>query len=604
MGISRLLHRLGNLKQEIEFLTLVFWILFFPDKNSYLYFLVFAFLIIFFSVKNLYLMKNVGISACSYCMILFNLLFIVSIFFSGYALKSVLFYADVFLVSAYYVLFYFDEGDEERYMLLLLFPVSIFSLINVLNALFLPFDKKNLLYENPILTGIISGLGVIVAVYFLLKKWKGSFLVSILINCAGVFLSGSKAAFLGMVLLTVYMVILKKKWILPLVLLFVALTFVIPNPLRDMFHFSLKKDPYAFNRIDIWNQSLIMFRDNMITGIGLDNYSELSKKYNFKQNRGQANYYKIPRIPHNDYLKIIVETGIAGLLLLSVFLFFILRRTFSAPLFNIPKILILYLLFQAFIFNILFQFFFFFVLMFLLKCLFEKNLSFLSLSLNFRLYFSTFLMIVFVFAYLSPFLSNIFMENSKKGITVSDAFSWIKKAEYLNPLDFNIYYAKSLLYYSHFQMSSDLESFENGIRQLKRVQNLNENFLPSYLLEAEFYIALLKNNLKYDSLAEEILSPLERAEHIAPYDPFVQFKKAQVFWEFNEKEKAKEAVLHALDIEPEFVSALYFLKKYFNYFQDEDSFQEKIKKIRAKAEKLKPKPGSYLFELFKLPVSM
>jgi sulfur relay (sulfurtransferase) DsrC/TusE family protein len=111
----------------------------------------------------------------------------------------------------------------------------------------------------------------------------------------------------------------------------------------------------------------------------------------------------------------------------------------------------------------------------------------------------------------------------------------------------------------------------------------------------------LKNNLKYEQLEEEILNPLKAAETIAPFDPFIQLKKAQVLLEFNKTKKSKEAALNALNIEPEYVSALYFLKKYFNQFPDESSFKELIKKIRAKADKLQLKPNSYLYELFKVP---
>ena len=196
------------------------------------------------------------------------------------------------------------------------------------------------------------------------------------------------------------------------------------------------------------------------------------------------------------------------------------------------------------------------------------------------------------------------MEKSKRGIILSEAFKWIDKAEYINPLNINIYYARSLLLYNHFEKSSDLEAFEHGIRNLKKVQNLNENFLPAYLLEAEFYVILLKNNLKYEQLEEEILNPLKAAETIAPFDPFIQLKKAQVLLEFNKTKKSKKAALNALHIEPEYVSALYFLKKYFNQFPDESAFQELIKKIRAKADKLQLKPGSYLYELFKIPEPM
>ena len=74
-----------------------------------------------------------------------------------------------------------------------------------------------------------------------------------------------------------------------------------------MFHYSLTKDPYAFDRINIWKMSIHIFSDHFFTGTGLENFSEGSKQHNFKQKKGPANYFKIPRQSHSDLFKIITN---------------------------------------------------------------------------------------------------------------------------------------------------------------------------------------------------------------------------------------------------------------------------------------------------------
>ena len=270
MGLSRLIYKLSLLKQETGFLLIMAWILFFPTKTSNLYFLTSSLVILFFLLKDLYFIKNVSLSSFSYGLVAFNLVLIISVFFSHYYLKSILLVSDIFLISVYFFLFYFDRSDEKKYFYLILYLLSFFSLFCVLNIILSFFDKKNIFFENPILQGIVSGIGVIIAFYYLLKKFKPLLFFFVLINVGGVYISSSKAAFLGTILSIFFMVVLRKKIIIPIVIVCVILTFVIPNPIKNMFYFSLKNDPYAFNRIDIWNQSLRMFGDHLIAGVGLN----------------------------------------------------------------------------------------------------------------------------------------------------------------------------------------------------------------------------------------------------------------------------------------------------------------------------------------------
>jgi hypothetical protein len=66
-------------------------------------------------------------------------------------------------------------------------------------------------------------------------------------------------------------------------------------------------------------------------------------------------------------------------------------------------------------------------------------------------------------------------------------------------------------------------------------------------------------------------------------------------------QSAREEALKALELEPNYVSALYFLQRNFNYFPDNNTFKSRIDKIRNKASQLDPSPDTYLYALFKIP---
>ena len=505
MTLSRIIYRLRSLNPGIELLALLSWLLFYPKsggkETSYLFFLGLAVLVVLFSLRQVLSLKNIGLSPFSHSLTLFNLILILSIFFSIYYFRSIYFYADVFLISFYAILFFFDRSSKDKYLLYLSYMISIFSLINIIHH-FLPLnDKTALFFTNTIRQGIISGIAVLILLYYFLrilhpgpsegadavrflqklrgrslnKQAHGSsglkvhspgpsegagsvrparggnqaaveikrrciirFLILLAVNSAGVYVSRSKAAFIGIVVFGLLLIILKKQKLVLIPIILAILTFIIPNPVRDTFYFSLKKDPYAFDRVQIWQVPIAIFKDNP-AGVGLDNFAEVSPKYNFKQTKGPANYFKVPRQPHNDYLKILAETGVLGLITLLVLLFFIFKKLFSSSLFDITKILILYLMFQAFLFNIIFHAFFFFLFVFLLKDLFEQRMTFKSFSFKAKLVTTFSLIFVLIICYFFPFLANRAVKKSQALKDPLEAAALLEKAAYFNPLNAEIY---------------------------------------------------------------------------------------------------------------------------------------------------------------------
>jgi O-antigen ligase len=599
-----MIYRLGILDYKIEFLAILTWLLFFPlkEKESHFFFLGFAILMGFILLRNIYFMKTVGLSYFSHFLMVFNFILILSIFFSNYLYKSILLLSDIFLVSCYFVLFYYDRRRETDYFHLIAWLISVFSVINLILYVIPFFEQVHIFFISPIHEGIISGIGALILFYYLLKKWDPRFFILLIFNLGGVFVSQSKGAYIGTMIFALLLIMSKKKMLVFIPVLFIILTFIIPNPIRSMFYHSITKDPYALDRINIWEMSLVIFKDHFVTGVGLDNFSEVSRRYNFKQTHGPANYFKVPRIPHNDYLKLMTELGAAGLVLILALFIFLTKKIFSSSLFNPSLILLLYLLFQAFLFNILFDLFFFFIFLFLLKNVLEQEqyVTFRSFSPGIKFFWSSLLIFVVVVGYLFPYLSNIYIGKSKKNPHPVRAFNLMKKAGYLNPLDKDVHYFKAVYLYHYFKQTFNLEAFYEALNNLKQAQRLNPYFTDAYRLEFQLHQELLKR-IKYEFMDEEILAPLVKAEVYDPVNPFIKLTKARVYLEFNKPDRAKEEAVKAITLEPEYAAALYFLQRNFNYFRDETTFQKKITKILKKAGQLNSPPGHYLYKLYEIP---
>jgi tetratricopeptide (TPR) repeat protein len=618
-NLSRFFYRLRIIDYKIEFLVIIAWLIFFPDKESHLYFSGTAFLLCLFLLRDIYFMRTLSLSYFAYFLAGFNFILVLSAFFARYQLAAVLQLVDLMLFSCYFILFYHDRDDGRRYYRLLVYVISLFSLLNILRHVgavpFLQPDRP--FFISTIHEGILSGMGVLILVYRLLKALDGRFIALLLLNIAGVYISRSKAAFFGTIIFVILLAVLyifsrlEKKLRLRFLLggavvlaVLAVLTVSVPNPIKSAVRYSLEKDPYALNRLDIWKMSLKITRDHLLTGVGLDNFSRVSGKYNFKQTRGPANYFKRPRITHNDYLKLLCETGLAGLAIILLLFYLLARKIFSSSLsgrFNISMVLLLYLLFQAFFFNVLFRGFFFFIFLFLLQDFLEERVVFESFSSYFKPGFTCLLILIFTAGYLFPWISGGFLKRGREASNPMEAFALLDNAGYLNPLDQDIYYAKASVLHAYFKKTANLEAFYDALSHLKKAQRLNSYFTDAYLLEAEFYLELLKRNVKYDAMGSEIIGILERAEAYAPVDPFIKLTKARVYLEFGNRDRAREEALKAVALEPEFVSALYFLRENFGYFGEEKGFEEKIDNILQKARGLNPRPGQYLYKLYGLP---
>lgn len=588
--------------QEIEFCLLLGWALLYPAKIGYSYYLGFMCLLALFTLAKVSLLKNIVLDRFSLFLLALNSVFIFSAFFSPHPIQSLLFAADVFLVSLWITFFYLEKEDMGRYLRLAAVVISLSSL-----AVIVAFAVQGgrlpvaVIFRNPILQGIASALAVLVFLHSLLKKYSHAAAALLGINFLAVVLSTSKAAFLGLAFFAAILIFQqRRKWLFHLAVLLLLLV-VIPNPMRRMAIHSLRHDPYVFDRLNIWSMSARMYRSHPWTGVGPDLFNEAALRFNFAQDKGPSRYGKVPESPHSDYWKIIAENGLPGLIIVLFFLCYAIRRLLSPPRFDLAKLLLAFLLAQMLLFNFVFLFFFLIVFFFLLRDFFSSGRSFVTLRPGLRLFFSASLVLVLLLLYLFPFIADRCLDQAAREKNLVRSYALLQKAALLSPLGERAPLAKAGLQRNFARSRSDLVAWAHALDNARLAQRLNRNSTDALVLESELFHDARVGGYFYPAQAEEILEPLRRAGKLSPFNPFLLMRQAVVLREFGRSAEARERALAAIDLEPDYAAAIVFIHELDGLPADDPALRRRLARIREKADRLKARPGSYLFNLHQLP---
>lgn len=588
--------------QEIEFSLLLGWALLFPVKLSYFYYLGFIFLLAFVLLRKVFSLNNIAVSSFSFFLLALNTLFIFSAFFSPHPLPSVLFVSDVFLSSLWFLFFYAEKSDMDRYLRLAAFWITVSSAAVIaffaLQGGRLPATP---VFKNPILQGIASALAALVFLHALLRKYGHLDVLLLALNVGAVVISASKAAFLGLAVFAAAMILARnRKWLVYFIAV-LALLLLLPNPMRRMVEHSLRHDPYVLNRLDIWHMSARMFRGHLWTGVGPDLFAAAAKSYNFPQENGPARYFKLPESAHSDYWKVIVENGLPGLIFIVVLLFFAIRRLLSPPWFPLPKLLLAFLLAQMLLINFIFNFFFLLLFLLLVQDFLPEQRRFVSLQPGFRVAVACLLVFAAVILYLSPFLSDRCLAAAAREKDFIRRYSLLNRAALFSPLDQRPLLAKARMLRAFAATHASLEAWTDALQNLRVARRLDGYDTSALLLESALFADLAADPRQYPALGEEILAPLRRAEDLDPFNPFLKLQAAAVWRRFGRLPEARRQAQAALDLEPEYVAALLFIHELDGLPAADPSLQGRIARIRGKAATLRARPGSYLFQLHRLP---
>lgn len=588
--------------QEIEFFLLLAWALLFPAKIGYAYYLGFVFLLAVFALTKLQVLRNVARNRFSVFLLLLNLLLVFSAFFSRHPYKSLLFAADVFLVSFWAVFFFLEKRDMERYLRLVAGVISISSLAMV-SAFALQGGRGIAApcFENPILQSIASAMAVLVFLHALLRRYSHADLALLGLNGAAVIIGASKAAFLGLFLFAAVMILQRRRrWALyPGVLLLILIVF--PNPVRRSLVHSLRQDPYVFDRLDIWRMSARMFRAHPWTGVGPDLFAEAAPRFNFAQNKGPSRYGKIPESPHSDYWKIIAENGLPGLIFVLLTLFLAIRRLLSPPWSDLSKWLLAFLLVQMLLINCIFNFFFLMLFFLLLQDFLYSRPGFVSLRPGGRLFLSALLVFFVAVLYLLPYMAERRLDAASAEKDLPRRLSLLGKAAALSPLDERPFLFKGENLRFIAAKTGNLDAWNDAWESVRRAQRLNRNSSEALFLEAELFRGFQVKGGSYPALADEVLGPLRRAEALEPFNPFLRLRQALVLRDSGRKAEARKQAQAALDLEADYAAAILFLHELDGLPADDTALWGRIAHIRGKADRLHAPPGSYVFKLHQLP---
>ncbi|MEG9434436.1 O-antigen ligase family protein [Terriglobus sp. ADX1] len=134
-------------------------------------------------------------------------------------------------------------------------------------------------------------------------------------NTTCILFSYSREAYLALALVLCFLAVVKIRWLfIPILLLVVSWQAILPLAVQERIAMTYTKpdpgqsaalDASAQERVMLWTDAINMFRANPVIGTGFLTYAEMGRVGSYKDT-------------HNFYLKMLVETGLSGLLLFLV----------------------------------------------------------------------------------------------------------------------------------------------------------------------------------------------------------------------------------------------------------------------------------------------
>lgn len=234
--------------------------------------------------------------------------------------------------------------------------LSAFFLV-IIDAYFQYFSGYNLLgipYDGYRLSGLFGSelimgsflirlypllIGLIILNFHKSYLYLLAFISYILIDIL-VFLSGERSAFFNLIMSTLIIIILIKKWKIMRLIAFtvssilITLIIFINNSIRDrMVNLTIDQFNFTGDKLNIFSEihsaiyfsAFKMFQENIFFGIGPKMFRELCyKKQYFVPNACQTH-------PHNTYIQLLAETGIIGaipIIILFLFVVYLFLKSF------------------------------------------------------------------------------------------------------------------------------------------------------------------------------------------------------------------------------------------------------------------------------------
>jgi len=419
---------------------------------------------------------------------------------------------------------------------------------------------------------------------------------------AALLFTKSRGGFLSLlVVLFLALFIRNKKWLLiPAILL--ILIIVIPNPLRNHVVDQWKGDIYAYKRIEIWEMSFRMIADRPLQGFTPGNYNLYAPAYNFPVKEAIAHYGKVPRQAHNSLLQWSIEMGapgiillLAGLVIISIYAQKIIknRREFHPLILGVVlaiTTIFVQSLFSNNLYNRAIMLYSGIFIFFLQKHIFSSSqvstnsifykqyvLKYQIKSSNvFKLSIAFLAAALFILVIFIPFFGQLQFEQSKRylmksHISKEDATKGSKKLHLVIKLvPVQAYYHKHMadVYRDFFSFSSNLDAFYYAYNSYTRAIKINPVEGEFYIGRINLYSLLLEKGYQSQDAFKMIEGDFKTFIRLRPKNAFAYFDFGKFYLRTNRIELAKEMLIQAVELEPNFIAAHYYLMKTYNSIGD------------------------------------
>lgn len=393
-------------------------------------------------------------------------------------------------------------------------------------------------------------------------NWKRVYLCMAIVGTVMLSIIGSRSAAIALVMLWAGMFLFTRDWRRWFALAILAAMILLPTAVKYRVAVQAATDPFAYSRIEIWRSALLMGAGNPVIGVGPGLYAEHAPRYAFPARGMPVKFGRIALKPHNEYLMVWAETGIAGLLMLGLFIYILmhqLRRSWGSERAG-PALAILAILFQAVFHDITATFALSLLSVWWLAILFSKP-SAINEKKQHPVFFAGLILLAALLTAVFSSVDLMARQAWRQGMDLVDsdltsAVVLLERSVKLNPLHAGMNRDMGNIYRLMFARTGRMYDFDNASGYLDRAKILNPYDPITLRVTAELYEELAIRHPELGNRPLDVaLNMLNEASRLAPTNPIPLFKASDIAVRKGRLGEALNYLDRAIGIEPNYLDA-------------------------------------------------
>jgi O-antigen ligase len=385
---------------------------------------------------------------------------------------------------------------------------------------------------------------------------------------------------------------------------------IIPLPQGSLVQrLSKRDDPFAYQRLDIWQSSARMFADHPVAGVGLGMYPHYGAEYNFPVEHRIARYGKQLNLAHSDLLHLGAELGVVGLLL-ALCVLASLGTVSLRLLQNRPRswhvvaasMALFGVLLHGLVSNLLLSPAIAMTSVLLARILVESAGADTQKTWKIpdrkEIIASWYAALVLGAAYILipgigyPFLGHwhfLKYQEQRNAGQLPEAVRHLQKAIRYVPMQAHYHHAFGQLYAAAFRNQPNLDAYYEGYKSLAEALRHNPREPQFYMTMADLHRNMFRQKLPTRPTAENAIKEYKRALEVDPFNPFIRLEMATLYAEIGAFDQAIGLMQEAVGYEPNFVGGHQLLGEFLRHLERDAEAAEAF----ARAEQIRQTYPNY-----------